>query len=333
MNFMNPAKLGERKIIDIIIQKIDKKPSLPIPFGDDVSAIEIDDRHIAVLKTDMLVASTDVPPKMNFWQAARKAVVMNISDFAAKGVKPEALLVSLGVPRKLVKKSVIEQIAEGLNIAAREYEAYILGGDTNEACDLIIACMLYGVTQRGKIISRSGARPGDIVAVTGLFGKTAAGLKILLENLEAPRTIKKGLIDSVLMPKARLSEGLALAETGAASASIDSSDGLAWSLYEISKASNVGFEIDALPLAPEAEEFAKMHGLNPVELCFYGGEEYELVVTIKPKLWRKAQRAVEDAGGKLIRIGKAIEKREIYLKIEDRIVPIEARGWEHFRRG
>ena len=303
-----------------------------MPFGDDVSAVEIGNNLVAVLKTDMLVAATDVPPKMSFWQAARKAVVMNVSDFAAKGVKPEALLVSLGIPGKLARKDVIEQIAEGLNAGAREYGAYIFGGDTNEACDLIIACMLYGIAEKNMIVGRAGAKPGDIVAVTGLFGKTAAGLKMLLEELEAEEPIKERLVDSVLMPKARLKEGLALAEIGAASASIDSSDGLAWSLYELSKAGNVGFEIENVPLAPEAKKFAKLHKLDPIELCFYGGEEYELVVTIRPKLWRKAQKAVENVGGKLIKIGRVIEEREIYLRVKDKIIQIEARGWEHFRR-
>ncbi|MCD6241983.1 thiamine-phosphate kinase [Candidatus Bathyarchaeota archaeon] len=324
--------LTEREIIKLILSKIEEAPRMSIPFGDDVSAVEIGNNLVAVLKTDMLVAATDVPPKMSFWQAARKAVVMNVSDFAAKGVKPEALLVSLGIPGKLARKDAIEQIAEGLNAGAREYGAYILGGDTNEACDLIIACMLYGIAEKNKIVGRAGAKPGDIVAVTGLFGKTAAGLKMLLEGLEAEEPIRERLVDSVLMPKARLKEGLALAEIGAASASIDSSDGLAWSLYEFSKASNVGFEIDSVPLAPEAEKFAKLHKLDPIELCFYGGEEYELVVTIKPKLWRKAQKAVRNVGGKLIKIGRVIEKREIYLRVKDKIIRIEARGWEHFRR-
>jgi len=324
-------RLAERKIIELISSKIEKHPRMAIPFGDDISAIEIGEDIVAVLKTDMLVAGTDVPRGMSFWQAARKAVVMNVSDFAAKGVKPEAMLVSLGIPEKLAERKVVEQIVEGLDAGAREYGTYILGGDTNEACDLVIACMLYGAAEKNRIISRGGAKPGEIVAITGLFGKTVAGLKILLENFEASRQIKDKLVDSVLMPRARLNEGLALAKTCAVSASIDSSDGLAWSLYEISKASNIGFEIDTVPLAPEAKQFAEMHSLDPIELCFYGGEEYELIVTINPKLWKEVQNAVEKVGGKLIRIGKTIEKKGIYLKVKDKVVPLEARGWEHFR--
>jgi len=166
-------KLAERKIIELIQQHLEIIPDLPVPFGDDVSGVNIG-KKIAVLKTDMLVGSTDVPHGMSLWQAARKAVVMNISDFAAKGVKPVALLVALGLPLDFLEKDV-KQLADGLNAGAREYYAYVLGGDTNEASDLIICCSLFGIRKRNLIILRSGARPNDIVAVTGSFGKSAAG--------------------------------------------------------------------------------------------------------------------------------------------------------------
>ena len=141
-------EIGEREIIKILFEKYEKMPKMPIPFGDDVSAIEIDEERLGILKTDMLVAKTDVPKEMKIWQAARKAVVMNVSDFAAKGVEPKVMLVSLGLPRKLSKKDIIEEIGYGLNVAAREYDIYIVGGDTNEACDLIIACMLFGIAEK-----------------------------------------------------------------------------------------------------------------------------------------------------------------------------------------
>ncbi len=134
------------------------------------------------------------------------------------------------------------------------------------------------------------------------------------------------------MPHARLREGLALAQTQAATASIDSSDGLAWSLHEISIASNVGFLVDNLPIAHEVEKFAKIHGLNPVELALYGGEEYELLVTIKPELWQAAKKAVETAGGTLVRIGVATEGRTLLLESLGKTISIEARGWEHFKQ-
>jgi thiamine-monophosphate kinase len=298
---------------------------MPVPFGDDISAVDIGRGKIAVIKTDMLVGKTDVPPGMSLWQVARKAVVMNISDLAAKGVKPIALLASIGVPRSYTKKD-IEEIGKGLNAGAREYDAYILGGDTNEASDLIISCVAFGVSEKRRLMLRSGAKPGDIVAVTGVFGKTTAGLKILLQNLSASSELKKALVDAVLMPRARLKEGLALAQTGAITASIDSSDGLAWSLHEVSKASHVGFLVDNLPVADDVRKFAERHGLDPVELCLYGGEEYELVVTVEPKLLEKAKRAAS-----LIEIGVVTKEKTLVLEEKGKRIRIEPRGWEHFK--
>lgn len=298
---------------------------MPIPFGDDASAIDLGNGRLAAIKTDMLVGRTDVPPEMSMKQAARKAVIMNISDLAAKGVKTTALLVSLGIPRELTEKE-IGQIGEGLNAGAREYDAYVLGGDTSEALDLIISCSAFGITERNSLMLRSGAKPGDIVAVTGKFGKTAAGLRILLERMSPPARLRKKLVDSVLTPKARLKEGLALAQTCAVTASIDSSDGLAWSLHELSKASNVGFTVDRLPVAREVKEFAKLYSLDPAELCLYGGEEYELVVTIKPQSFKKVSKKVP-----LIPIGHATAERTLALRAHRKKIPIEARGWEHFK--
>jgi len=324
--------LGERKIIEIIQSRLDILPKMPIPFGDDVSAYDIGNSNLAVLKTDMLVDKTDVPPKMNLWQASRKAIIMNISDFAAKGVKPLVILVSLGLPRTMKKKD-IEQIGTGLNAGAREYGAYIIGGDTNEASDLVISLSLFGMAKKDKLTLRSGAKPGNLVAVTGSFSKTAAGLKILLDDLKAPPKIRKILVDSVLMPHARLKEGLSLSRIKAVTAAIDSSDGLAWSLHEIAKASSVGFLIKKLPIAKEVEEFAEINRRDRLELTLYGGEEYELVLTIKPNLWRKAKKAVEKVGGKLLSVGRVTAERQVLLEIEGKRRVIEPRGWEHFKSG
>jgi thiamine-monophosphate kinase len=327
---MSSAKeLGERKIIEIILECLDRMPNNPIPLGDDVSAVDMGHNKLAIIKTDMLVGKTDVPKGMSLWQAARKAVIMNISDLAAKGAQPLALLASLGVPPDITEKNIL-QIGKGLNAGAREYDAYVLGGDTNEASDLVISCMVLGICQKDYLIKRSGAKPGDFVAVTGYFGKTAAGLKILIEDLSAP-TIEGELVNSVLMPKAKVKEGLALARSKAATASIDSSDGLAWSLHEISCASNVGFLLDNLPVDPKAAKFAEIYNFDPVELALYGGEEYELLITIKPKFWQQAKEAVENVGGNLMKMGYVTNEKQIRLKKDGDVASIEARGWEHFK--
>jgi thiamine-monophosphate kinase len=324
------TELGERKIIEIIREHLEMMPEMPVPFGDDVSAVQFNQNTLAVVKTDMLVGKTDVPPGMSLRQAARKAVVMNISDFAAKGVSPVSILVSLGLPRSYDEEDV-KQIGLGLNEGAREYGAYIIGGDTGEASDLVISCSLLGFCKSQTLMKRSTAKLGDIVAVTGEFGKTAAGLKILLEKIEPPKKIKKSLIEAVFIPKARLREGIALAETGAVTASIDSSDGLAWSLNELSVAGNVGFRIDNVPVASEVIEFAKILKLSPLGLGLYGGEEYELVVTVNPELWEKAENALLKFGNRLIKIGVATKEKILELKINGKISLIEPRGWEHFK--
>jgi len=310
---------------------LDVMPKMPVPFGDDVSSVEIGRESLNVLKNDMLVDKTDVPLGMTLSQACRKALVINVSDFAPKAVKPIAMLVSLGLPKNLATEENAEQIGKGLNAGAREYDAYIIGGDTNEASDLVINISLFGTAKKNTLMLRSGAKPDDLVAVTGLFGKTTAGLKILVEGLKAPKKTSKILADSVLMPCARLKEGLALSQTKAVSASIDSSDGLAWSLHEIAKASNVGFLINSLPTAKEAERFAKSNKLDLLDLTLYGGEEYELVLTVKPKLWEKAEKSVGKVGGTLFSIGKVTAEEQVLLEIDGKRSIIEPRGWEHFK--
>lgn len=328
---MKTSIFAERKIIEAIIGRLEKMPDMPVPFGDDVSAYLLKDGKLLVLKMDMLVDKTDVPKAMNIWQASRKAVVMNVSDFAAKGVEPRVILVSLGLPRKMARRDIVEKVGEGLNAGAREYGAYIVGGDTSEASDFIISISLFGTTKKNGLMLRSGAKPGDITAVTGSFGKTAAGLKILLGGCQISSRIEKALTESVLMPHARLAEGLALRKTGAVTASIDSSDGLAWSLHEIARASNVGFSIKYLPIADEVRDFAELNQLVASDLALYGGEEYELVVTIKPGLWDEARKAVEKVNGQLLPIGEVVTGRKLVLENGGRKCFIKPQGWEHFK--
>ena len=322
--------LGERKLIKLMQSHLSVMPNLPVPFGDDVSAVNIGSGRVAVLKTDMLIGKTDVPRGMSLWQAARKAVVMNISDFAAKGVEPTAMLVSIGLPRNFIQKDV-EEIARGLNTGAQEYDAYVIGGDTSEASDLIIAISLFGTAKRKELVLRSGAKAGDIVAVTGFFGKTAAGLRLLSNGCAASKGLREVLLRSVCMPNARLCEGLSLRRSGTLSASIDSSDGLAWSLHELARMSGVGFVIDYVPIADEVHRFAKFNGLDPLNLALYGGEEYELVVTVKPKRWADAEMAIKSVGGRLLPIGKATQDREVLLNVNGEKSSIAYRGWEHFK--
>jgi thiamine-monophosphate kinase len=324
------TKIGEHEIIQII-QKNLTLPNMPVPFGDDVSAVSIDRKTVAVLKTDMLVGKTDVPKQMSLYQAARKAIVMNVSDFAAKGVQPSAALVALGVPRKFTQEDV-KEVACGLDAGAQEYSVYVIGGDTNEASDLIVSVSMFGIAEKSKLMLRNGAEKGDVLAVTGFFGKPSAGLRLLQhKNCRIQESSREALLKSVFSPKARLAEGIALSKCGNVTAAIDSSDGLAWSLHELARLSKVGFEIDNSPTAKEASEFAQTNRTEASDLVLYGGEEYEIVVTVKPQGWNAAKTAVEAVGGQLLPIGKTTNKPGVFLNDGNKIQVVEARGWEHFK--
>ena len=125
--------------------------------------------------------------------------------------------------------------------------------------------------------------------------------------------------------------GVALAASGAATSSMDSSDGLAISLHDMSRSSGLGYVVERVPVAEEAREFARIHGLSPTDLALYGGEEYELVFTIKPDGLAEARRALEVAGSKLIEIGRVVPGKSITY-VEDGVEkPVASGGWEHFR--
>jgi thiamine-monophosphate kinase len=327
-----PDCLGEHEIISILHQRLTLMPNMSVPFGDDVSAVPIGDGEVAVLKTDMLVAKTDVPILMSLYCAARKAIVMNVSDFASKGVQPTAALVALGLPKNLATQSAVAEIAGGLNDAIREYGGYIIGGDIGETDDLTISVSLYGQAKQDRLMLRSGAKPGDILAVTGLFGKSAAGLQLLLnKTCVASSETRLVLERAVLNPCARLVEGLALSKSGYVSASMDSSDGLAWSLHELMRMSDVGFAVETLPIATEVAVFAEQNNLNTEQLTLYGGEEYELVLTVNPENWKTAKAAVEAVGGNLIAIGKATIEKQLTLMINGKKQQIKPCGYEHFK--
>ena len=327
---MRVKDLGERGLIERFFKIMDKCEDSILPFGDDAVGYLIDDNRVLIVNVDMLVWGTDVLPGMSFRQVGRKVVTMCVSDVAVKGAKPLGVLVSIGIPKNF-QVEYVEEIIRGINESSREYGACFLGGDTNECDEVVLDGVAFGVANKKNLVSRSGAKPGDILAITGYFGYTAVGFKILLENLSASSDLMKGFLDVVYNPRAKVKEAVSLAQSGALTSSIDSSDGLAWSLYELSKASNVGFIIRNLPVPREIAMFAEDHNLDPFDLVLYGGEEFELVVTVKPDMWNEAVKAVEKVGGTLIKIGEVTKEKKIVLIDEEgnerRVKP---RGYEHF---
>lgn len=323
---MTKKGLTEREIVEVFRRHFDSDPRLPLGFDDDVASYQMSRGMQVVLKTDMLVGSTDIPPGMTFCQAARKAVVATVSDFAAKGVQPRGLLVSLGLVPP-VSLSTVNEIASGLETGAKEYGCGIIGGDTSETDDLVIDCIGFGFARTGRILRRDGAKPGDVVAVTGDFGKTAAGLRMLLgEKKHWPHRFSK-LAYSVLHPSAKLETGLKLAQTGFVNSSIDSSDGLAWSLHEIARLSRVNVVLETIPVAPDVKLFAREQGLVPDELALFGGEEYELVVTIKSGRFESVRRRIPT----LRRIGDVkTGSGDVIARFAGEKRRLEPHGYEHF---
>ena len=328
LNLSSLRELGELQIIDIIERTLGATRRAEVGFGDDVSAVRTPGGRVVILKTDMLVGSTDVPPGMTLCQAARKAIVANVSDLAAKGTQPYVGLVALGLPSRLTRRDV-QGIARGLGEGAKEYGFPLVGGDTNESNELVISIALFGLMARGRIVVRSGARIGDIVATTGDFGSASVALRAVLDRKVRPGKLPAELAQALYQPNAELRLGKRLVRTGALTASIDSSDGFAWSLHELSKMSRVGMRIDEVPISNTAEDFARKHGYDPTSLALYGGEEYHLIVTVKPSLLERARKA---ARGSLRPIGIVTRRSEgIRLLSGGKEIKIRMRGWEHFR--
>ena len=322
-------ELGELGAIRIMERSFGTSRRAAVGFGDDISAVRFSNHRLAVLKTDMLVGSTDVPLGMTLRQAARKAVVANVSDLAAKGVRPYAGIVALGLPPTLTKKDA-QQIASGLREAAKKYGFPLVGGDTNESKDLVISIALFGLIDERKLMLRSGAKIGDVIAVTGEFGSAPAGLRAVLNRMIRPEKLPRALSQAVYYPNAELDLGLRLGSTGAITASIDSSDGLAWSLHQLSQMSRVGIRVETVPVSKAARRFAAVFGYDALDLALYGGEEYKLIVTVKPDLLRTAQTA---ARGRLKPIGVVTKYSEgVRIAGMRGYSKIRMEGWEHFRR-
>ncbi len=317
------TRLDEKQIIRIFADK------LGISNLDDVALL---DKGI-VMKSDMLVGSTDVPFGMEAWQVARKSIVSCLSDLAAKGVRPHAAVISLGLPNgHSIRRAYIEGLAEGFAVASKEFGVKIVGGDTNEAVELVIDCSMIGFSQF-PIPTRSGAKPGDYIVVSGPFGYAPAGLAILLQkpitsgsNDKNKSIFRKHALKAVLEPCPRQSFGLVLARYF--SSSIDSSDGLAVSLYELaSQAAGVDIIIESIPAVQGLDKFAQENNLSKLELVFHGGEEYEIVATISDTKIKQAKAVARKAGINIYVIGR-VQKGSGNVYIKNR--SLENRGYRHF---
>ncbi|MDH3395785.1 MAG: thiamine-phosphate kinase [Nitrosopumilus sp.] len=315
------TKLDESSIIKIFQNRLGKKKIV----SEDVEIFNLGKIKI-VAKTDTLVESTDIPPKMKLSDAARKSIVACVSDFAAKGVKPKYGIISINLP-KTISRSKINEIASGFRKACNDYDISILGGDTNEGKEIVFNVCIFGITDR--IVTRKGSKNGDIVFVTGPFGYTSAGLNMLLGKKKGKESFTKKSIKSVINPKPKLDFGLKNKKYF--SSSMDSSDGLSTTLNEMSKQSKNKFIINNIPSMKDLEDFVKSQKLNLNDLIFHGGEEYEFIFTTSPKHRNIIKKNAKFSKTPIIEIGHVTSGKGVFVKKQDNIVRLRDSGWKHFR--
>ncbi|WP_457741646.1 thiamine-phosphate kinase [Thermococcus sp.] len=311
--------MRESEIISLFLRYLKRQGDLPL--GDDAGALKLGDKWL-VVTNDMLVRKTDVPDIMTPEQVGFKAVTMNVSDIASMGAKPIGFLFSLGIPGDL-SADYLEGIARGIGKALDFYNVPVLSADTNEADDLVIDGVALGVAKR--LLTRSGARPGELVCVTGDLGRALAGYLVWRSKLKVPEKVKKTLYEKFLEPKARVKEGIELSKV--ASSAIDISDGLAKELHLLAEISGVGIEVYSkeLPIGEDVRKVARLLNLNPVEIALASGEEFELVFTAK-------KEDLKTLDFKFSVIGKVITERKVVLIDESNRKPLPRLGWEHFDR-
>src|SRR5215210_1138839 len=248
----------------------DPPPEVLVPVGDDCAVLRLGDT-LWVAATDMLVEGRHFRDWATPEDVGYKAVAVNVSDVAAMGAVPRFVLTSGGADDAETTLRCIEGVLE----ACEEFGAYPLGGDTTGAAALTVDVAILGQLAHAPVL-RSGAHPGDLLAVTGELGASAAGLL----SLESGNTGPKRLVKKHLRPEPRVVLGGVASRLGA-HAMIDLSDGLASDVRRVCEMSGVGCRIDLglLPVAGDTREYANASGLDPEILAATGGEDYELLIT------------------------------------------------------
>lgn len=325
---MKLSDVGERALVELVREICRRGPRVRVGIGDDAAAIDIDGSCL-VATTDMLVASRHFPPRTTPEQMGRRAVVVNLSDLAAMGAEPLGLVFSVGLPRKLDVK-FFKRLVRGIDVAAREHGTYVVGGDLSESEEVVISGAAFGVARRRELLTRSGARVGDLIAVTGRLGAAAAGLRLLLKSL--PAKGYRALVRAQLEPRACVREGMVLARSGFVTSAIDVTDGLAANLWQLARESKVRLVVDRanVPEHPLVRKFATRYGFGVDDFVLFGGEDFELLFTVRPRGWKKVRRTLKRVGTKATPIGRAARGRGVFVQRDGKTQKMPDRGYEHF---
>lgn len=292
--------------------------------SDDCAVLDLDGEDCLVVTTDMLHRTTDFPVEMTPWQMGWMSAAVNLSDVAAMGAEPVGLLMAIGMPAD-TGITFVEELAKGMQACAEFCGTAIIGGDLDTHAELTVVGTALGRVKKSQLLLRQGAKPGDLVCVTGHTGSAGAAL----EALQTKEPVSEVVLKALFEPVPRTKEARMLAESGAVTSMMDTSDGLAMSLYDLSRESHVGFTIreSTLPILEEVREFVSNHE-ELMEVSLYTGGDFELLMTINPQQIKKVQNICN-----LTVIGECTEYESgIMLESpECRLTIIEQRGYQQLK--
>lgn len=290
--------------------------------GDDAAILEIPDGKQAVMSVDTLIAGVHFPLDTSAADVAHKALAVNLSDLAAMGATPAWFLLSLTIPD--TDEHWLESFSQSLKTIADQYQIELVGGDTCHG-PLSITIQVTGLVDKDKYITRSGAKPGDLILVSGQIGNAALGLAQLQNRVNLNESLVMGCVEAINRPIPRLCLTEFLLDY--ATAAIDLSDGLVGDLKHILDKSKVGALVRQgdLPVS----EWIKDNG--SYEYALTGGDDYELCLTISPEykdqviLWNQ-----NNPDCRLQEIGQITESG-YYLETENEIIDLtHSKGYQHF---
>ena len=294
----------------------DAPPEVLVPIGDDCAVLHLGGTTWAAA-ADMLVAGRHFKDWATPEDVGYKAVAANVSDVAAMGAVPRFVLVSGGAPDSETAMRCFQGVME----ACKEFGIYPLGGDTTGAAALTVDVSILGQFSYLPVL-RSGARPGDLLAVTGELGASSAGLRALENGDRGPRR----LIHKHLRPEPRVAAGPTAARLDA-HAMIDLSDGLASDVRHICEKSGAGcrIELDRLPIAGDTREYLDSLGHDPESQAATGGEDYELLISAPGTVIEALASELEIT---LTVIGKIADEGVEFLRDGKKVENLS--GWDHF---
>ncbi|RMG56334.1 MAG: thiamine-phosphate kinase [Acidobacteria bacterium] len=330
---------GEAEFIERIAALLGRSSDdLIVGIGDDAAVIRKSASQWWLLSVDSQIENVHfrreyTPARL----LGHKALAVNLSDIAAMGGTPRFALLSLILPRDL-PSSFIDDMLQGMMALADAHRVILIGGDVAASGDgLTLTLTIVGECPAGKILRRDGARPGDVIFVTGQLGLAAMGWRLLERGFRyAPHLSPpwRRLILAHLQPVPRLEVGRALAEDQLASAAIDLSDGLSTDLFHICQASGVGAVIDGERLPVARSVPPELEG-DELECALHGGEDYELLFTVpKERLTHIESLRARFTALPITLIGEITDQpQRMYVEHRGRLLPLSPRGHDHLRDG